>query len=226
MGRIAILVLLVCAAVGSSALAGAERQCADDVCVTLAWPERALDLSGSAALQALLGEAGLSAEERAAAAALAQRRLGYRIRGLELRYLVGKTAASTSDPSVLEPIRHQIDAIDQEIAFIDQRAATLLAAHARRTGPWLVRAEENGEVVVWFVAAPPCGTEVDLAFARGDAGDRWEVDGEPDTDAPQVDIAGACVAWRMDAAGPSPWFDVRSLRVRSGLDIWRFVLDD
>ena len=95
MGRVIPILWLV---VLSAALpaAGSERFCDGGLCVTLAWPDRSADLRTPAAVQALAARGDLLPDEAEAARILVERRLSLRIRGLELRYLIGKTATSSS----------------------------------------------------------------------------------------------------------------------------------
>jgi hypothetical protein len=221
MVRLAVFVWAVVVVLApASAVAGAERQCADGRCVALAWPDWSPDLRSRAAIQALAAADGLTADEADAAAALAERRLALRIRGLELRYLVGKTATSTSDAAALDPIRYQIDAIDQEIAFIDRELEVVLDSYSRRKGPWLIRMEEAEQAWLWFVAPPPCGDGADLALA-GD-GDWLPVGAQPDPAAPRAMPPGACVPWRLDIGDAAWWRGLSTLRVKSGAEAWSF----
>jgi hypothetical protein len=222
MDRLAVFVWAVAVALAPvSAVAGAERQCADGRCVELAWPDRSPDLRSPTAIQALVAAGGLAADEADAAAALAERRLALRIRGLELRYLVGKTATSTSDTAALDPIRYQIDAIDQEIAFIDRELEIVLDSYSRRKGPWLMRLEEAEQAWLWFVAPPPCGTGADLALA-GD-GNWLPVGAQPDPAAPRAMPPGACVPWRLDIGETAWWRGSPTLRLKSGGEAWSFT---
>jgi hypothetical protein len=189
--------LLTMAPVPSAA--GAERQCASAECVTIAWPDRSVDLRSSAALELRVADGTLTESEGTSAIRLAERRLSLRIRGLELRYLVGKTATAGGDTVALESIRHRIEAIDLEIAFIDQELAGVLDAASRRTGPWLVRTEVGA---LWLVTPRPCRKAMSLAVT--DAAGSWrEVEARLEPNPPEADLPSDCPPLRLTAAGRS-----------------------
>jgi hypothetical protein len=223
MGRLFPL-LCLCVAAALPA-AGAERTCDGGICVTLAWPDRSEDLRTPAAVHELAARGELLPDEAEAALMLVERRLSLRIRGLELRYLIGKTATSSSDRTAIESIRYQVDAIDQEIAFLDQELGAVLEAYSRRTGPWLLLRELGGPAQVWFVAAAPCRPVGDVAIAA-DGNAPWiAAAATADPGLPLADLPGACMPWRLAVDGGMPWHGSGRVRLRVDAETWDFRFD-
>jgi len=224
MGRVIPILWLV---VLSAALpaAGSERFCDGGLCVTLAWPDRSADLRTPAADQALAARGDLLPDEAEAARILVERRLSLRIRDLELRYLIGKTATSSSDRTAIEPIRYRVDAIDQEIAYLDRELSVRLEAYSRRTGPWLLVGDAQAPAQLWFVAAAPCSPVGDVAVAADGGGPWIAATATADPDLPLADLPGACAPWRLAVDGDVPRHGSGRVRLRVDAETWDFRFD-
>lgn len=131
----------------------------------LAWPNYPIGYASRTKITALLDSGQLTPSQTDAFEALLARRQALRIRGLETRYLVGKTATSEGeDSNKLVEIRHQVAAIEEEIEFVELTLSELLDAYSRRSGPWLVVFDEGDCSIYWLVPADPCNEPRDIVL--------------------------------------------------------------
>ena len=181
-----------------------DDTCRDEGCFSLAWPNYADRVSTQSDVDALLENGELVAAEADIVTALVVRRQALRIRGLELRYLVGKTATSEGEgTNKLDHIRHQVDSIEEEISYIDRELAQLLHDYGSRSGPWLVMLTNDACTQYWFVARSPCNGQQHVVLPSAVKPHWLETDAHIDP-VSDVGLPDACTPLSLGLHCPSP----------------------
>lgn len=127
--------------------------------------------------------------------------------------------------TAIESIRYRVDAIDQEIAYLDRELSVRLEAYSRRTGPWLLVGDAQAPAQLWFVAAAPCSPVGDVAVAADGSGPWIAATATADPDLPLADLPGACAPWRLAVDGDVPWHGSGRVRLRVDAETWDFRFD-
>ena len=172
-------------------------------------------------VEALSETGDLSPAEADVITALVVRRQALRIRSLELRYLVGKTATSEGEGTdKLDHIRHQIESIAEEIGYIDRELTQRLDAFGQRSGPWLVSRANDACTQYWFVARSQCASRHDVAMPMAVKPHWLETNARANllTD---VELPSACAPVHLGLRCPSPSFDSPVVLHLDGMT-WRF----
>ena len=190
---------MACSLATATVAAYADDACGEEGCYRVAWFDYAGTTSTTSDVADLTTASELSAVEVEVIAALVGRRQSLRIRGLELRYLVGKTATSEGEGSTkIDAIRHQIESIEEEIRYIDGDLAERLDAYGRRSGPWLVMLAGESCMNVWFVPLPPCDAPKEASL-QSDDGHGWLGAGSVNaTPIPGFEPPGVCAPLLLD----------------------------
>ncbi len=195
---------MACSLATATVAAHAEDACDGSGCISIAWPNYADMVSTESDVEALLAAGGLSIDEADVITALVVRRQALRIRGLELRYLVGKTATSESKGTdKLDHIRHQIASIEEEIGYIDRELTERLDAFGKQTGPWIVSRTDDACTQYWFVARSPCDMHQDISLQSVVKPHWLETDAKMNALA-DVDLPGVCAPYHLGLRCPSP----------------------
>lgn len=158
-------------------------------------------------VEALSRTGDLSSAEADIITALVVRRQALRIRGLELRYLVGKTATSEGEGTdKLDHIRHQVASITEEISYIDRELTQHLNAFGQRSGPWLVSRTNHACTQYWYVARSPCTAQQDVAMPSAVKPHWLETNSRANLLA-GVDLANTCAPLHLGLRCPPPSSD-------------------
>ena len=195
---------MACSLATATVTASADDHCRAEGCYSVAWPDYGDTISSRSDVAVLMETGNLSAVEAEIIAALAVRRQALRIRGLELRYLVGKTATSEGEGTAkLDQIRHQVESIEEEIGYIDRELSEHLDAYGQRTGPWLVVLIGEACADYWFVPRHPCDTSQDVSL-RSATQPHWLEAAAKDGSVPDVDLPGVCLPTYVGFSCPPP----------------------